>query len=48
MDPPAPSAEADRWIRHARETLERLRTTNDSAPMAEHDLKTGEYPEVSE
>jgi hypothetical protein len=46
MDPPAPSAEADRWIRHARETLERLRTTGD--PQATEPLSTGEYPEVSE
>lgn len=46
MDPPAPSAEADRWIRHARETLERLRTADD-APVAD-DLKTDEYPEVTE
>src|ERR687889_1585885 len=37
MDPPAPSAEADRWIRHARETLERLRTTDDQ-PMDEAEL----------
>ena len=27
MDPPPPSAEAERWVRHARDTLERLRTT---------------------
>lgn len=47
MDPPAPSAEADRWIRHARETLERLRTT-DAPPVAEDELKREEYPEVSE
>ena len=46
MDPPAPSAEADRWIRHARETLERLRTT-DQAVEAE-ELKTDEFPEVTE
>jgi Flp pilus assembly protein TadD len=46
MDPPAPSAEADRWIRHARETLERLRSPDD-APV-EEDLKTDEYPEVTE
>ena len=47
MDPPAPSAEADRWIRHARETLERLRTTDES-PAAEADLDSQEFPEVSE
>lgn len=47
MDPPAPSAEADRWIRHARETLERLRTT-DEAPPAQEDLDSQEFPEVSE
>src|ERR1051325_11516409 len=46
MDPPAPRAEADRWIRHARETLERLRNPDD-APV-EQDLKTDEYPEVTE
>jgi len=46
MDPPAPSAEADRWIRHARETLERLRNADE--PSAEQDLKTDEYPEVTE
>ena len=46
MDPPAPSAEADRWIRHARETLERLRTTDD--PQAAEELKGEEYPEVSD
>ena len=47
MDPPAPSAEADRWIRHARETLERLRTTDEPALDAEQ-LKSDEFPEVSE
>jgi Flp pilus assembly protein TadD len=46
MDPPAPSAEADRWIRHARETLERLRTTDD--PRTAEELKGEEYPEVSD
>ena len=46
MDPPAPSAEADRWIRHARETLERLRTTDD--PQAAEELKGEEFPEVSD
>lgn|SRR5689334_1491324 len=46
MDPPAPSAEADRWIRHARETLERLKTTGDPAPT--ESITTEEYPEVSE
>ncbi|HVF40266.1 MAG TPA: tetratricopeptide repeat protein [Gemmatimonadaceae bacterium] len=45
MDPPAPSAEADRWIKHAKETLDRIRTT-DVTPHAE--LETGEYPEVSD
>jgi Flp pilus assembly protein TadD len=47
MDPPAPSAEADRWIRHARETLERLRTTDDPA-VREPVLDGEEFPEVSE
>lgn len=46
MDPPAPSAEADRWIRHARETLERLRNTDE--PPVEDVLKTDEFPEVTE
>jgi Flp pilus assembly protein TadD len=46
IDPPAPSAEADRWIRHARETLEQIRTSGQS-PAAEVP-DTGEYPEVSE
>jgi len=46
MDPPAPSAEADRWIRHARETLERLRNTDE--PPVEQELKTDEFPEVTE
>jgi Flp pilus assembly protein TadD len=48
MDPPAPSAEADRWIRHARETLERLRSTDDSPPPVEQELKSDEFPEVTE
>jgi tetratricopeptide (TPR) repeat protein len=47
MDPPPPSAEAERWVKHARETLEKLRTepepTEPGAP-----LESGEYPEVSE
>jgi Flp pilus assembly protein TadD len=47
MDPPPPSAEAERWVKHARETLDRLRTepeaTQPGAP-----LESGEYPEVSE
>lgn len=46
MDPPAPSAEADRWIRHAKETLERIRTTNEPAPG--DSLQSAEYPEVTE
>ena len=46
MDPPAPSAEADRWIRHARETLERIKTTDEPAPGEQ--LESEEYPEVSE
>ena len=46
MDPPAPSAEADRWIRHAKETLERIRTTDEPAPGDE--LESEEYPEVTE
>ncbi len=51
MDPPAPSAEADRWIRHARETLEKIRTTNDEPPaddIGSEELASGEYPEVTE
>ncbi len=47
MDPPAPSAEADRWIRHARETLERIRTADDESP-AGTELQNEEFPEVSE
>ena len=46
MDPPPPSAEAERWVRHAKETLERIRSTpavTDGGPLA-----SGEYPEVSE
>ncbi len=46
MDPPPPSAEAERWVKHARETLERIRGTpaaTDGGPLA-----SGEYPEVSE
>ena len=46
MDPPPPSAEAERWVKHARETLERIRSTpaaTDGGPLA-----SGEYPEVSE
>ena len=46
MDPPAPSAEADRWIRHARETLERIKTTDE--PAAGEQLSSEEYPEVSD
>ena len=46
MDPPAPSAEADRWIRHARETLERIKTTDEPTPGDQ--LESEEYPEVSE
>ena len=47
MDTPAPSAEADRWIRPARETLERLRSAGDSPPV-EPDMKSDEFPEVTE
>ncbi|MDO8502844.1 MAG: tetratricopeptide repeat protein [Gemmatimonadaceae bacterium] len=46
MDPPAPSAEADRWIRHARETLERIKTTDE--PAQGNKLESEEFPEVSE
>jgi len=45
MDPPAPSAEADRWIKHAKETLDRIRTTD--VPTGDK-LESGEYPEVSD
>jgi Flp pilus assembly protein TadD len=48
MDPPAPSAEADRWIRHARETLERLRSADDAPPAVAPELKSDEFPEVTE
>src|SRR5688500_19582272 len=56
MDPPAPSAEADRWIRHARETLERIRTADDrvstpgdpDAVSDANELPSDEYPEVTE
>jgi Flp pilus assembly protein TadD len=46
MDPPPPSAEAERWVKHAKETLERIRSTpagSDGGPLA-----SSEYPEVSE
>jgi Flp pilus assembly protein TadD len=46
MDPPPPSAEAERWVRHARETLERIRATPagvQGAPVA-----GSEYPKVPE
>ena len=46
MDPPPPSAEAERWVRHARETLERIRATPagvEGAPVA-----GSEYPKVPE
>jgi tetratricopeptide (TPR) repeat protein len=46
MDPPAPSAEADRWIRHARETLERLKNADEPPPTEE--LNSEEFPEVSD
>jgi len=47
MDPPPPSAEAERWVRHARDTLERIRTTPAAAGEGGA-LASGEYPEVSE
>jgi Flp pilus assembly protein TadD len=46
MDPPPPSAEAERWVKHAKETLERIRTTPAAAEGGP--LESGEYPEVSE
>jgi Flp pilus assembly protein TadD len=46
MDPPPPSAEAERWVKHARETLERIRST--PAAMDGDPPASGEYPEVSE
>lgn len=51
MDPPAPSAEADRWIRHARGTLEHIRTDGSAAtpePMEPERMEPRDYPEVSE
>jgi len=54
MDPPAPSAEADRWVRHARETLDQIRTSDEGGRGAEEkessvgELETDEYPEVTE
>jgi Flp pilus assembly protein TadD len=47
MDPPPPSAEAERWVKHARETLEKLRTEPEPAEPGAP-LESGEYPEVSE
>jgi len=46
MDPPPTSAEAERWVKHAKETLEQIRSTptgTDGGPLA-----SGEDPEVSE
>ena len=48
MDPPPPSAEAERWVKHARETLDRLRTEPEEAAQPGAPLESGEYPEVSE
>lgn len=52
MDPPAPSAEADRWVRHARETLDQIRTADERPPGEQRstvgELETDEYPEVTE
>jgi Flp pilus assembly protein TadD len=51
MDPPAPSAEADRWIRHARETLEQIRNDGispESDEMESETMEPRDYPEVSE
>ena len=52
MDPPAPSAEADRWVRHARETLEKIRTSDEGGAEETEsnvgELETDEYPEVTE
>lgn len=46
MDPPPPSAEAERWVHHAKETLERIRST--PAVTERGPLGSGEYPEASE
>jgi Flp pilus assembly protein TadD len=46
MDPPPPSAEAERWVRHARETLERIRATPDAVERAP--VAGREYPKVPE
>ncbi len=46
MDPPEPSAEADRWIRHARETLERIKPAD--KPAGGEQRESEENPEVSE
>ena len=46
MDPPPPSAEAEKWVRHAKETLERIRTSPAAAERGP--LGSGEYPEASE
>jgi len=52
MDPPAPSAEADRWVRHARETLDQIRTSGEGGAEEKEssvgELETDEYPEVTE
>ena len=46
MDPPPPSAEAERWVKHARETLERIRAT--PAGVEDAPLAGSEYPKVPE
>ena len=52
MDPPAPSAEADRWVRHARGTLDQIRTSDEGVAEEKEsnvgELETDEYPEVTE
>ncbi len=45
MDPPPPSAEAERWVKHAKETLERIRST--PADSGGGPLASDEYPEAS-
>lgn len=55
MDPPVPGADTDRWIRHARETLDQIKTSGneptvdgEQKPLPSVALESGEYPEVTE
>ena len=47
MDPPR-SSEAERWVKHAQKTLDEMKSAEPPPSPSNPELKTSEYPGISE